>query len=68
MNMMPVLSSDLSSVGYESGALYIRFNSGGLYKYVGVPISIYEGLISASSPAKYFQARIKDRYPCALID
>lgn len=39
MNMIPVISSDLNAVGYENGILYIRFNSGGLYCYSGVPLS-----------------------------
>ena len=49
MNMQPVSSSDLGSVGYEGGTLYIRFNSGGTYRYSGVPGSVYRGLMSAPS-------------------
>ena len=53
MDMIPVSSSDIASVGYENGTLYIRFNSGGLYKYSNVPESVYHGLMSASSHGKY---------------
>ena len=49
MNMIPVDSSNLSSVGYENGTLYVAFNSGGLYSYSGVPASVYSGLLNASS-------------------
>ena len=63
MKMQPVSSSDLASVGYENGTLYIAFNSGGVYSYDGVPASVYQGLMSASSHGKYFHANIKDHYP-----
>lgn len=67
MNMIPVVSSDLQSVGYESGVLYIRFHSGGLYSYSGVPYEVYESLLSASSHGKYFHAHIKKNYPYQRI-
>lgn len=62
MNMTPVSSSDLSSVGYENGTLYIAFNSGGLYAYYHVPESVYYDLMSAPSHGKYFHRFIKNNY------
>ena len=67
MNMIPVDSSNLSSVGYENGTLYVAFNSGGLYSYSGVPASVYSGLLSASSKGRYFHANIKNVYPYQRI-
>ena len=67
MNMTPVISSDISSVGYENGTLYIRFNSGGMYSYSDVPYSVYQGLMSASSQGKYFHAYIKGHYSYSRI-
>lgn len=63
MNMIPVISSDLNAVGYENGILYIRFNSGGLYCYSGVPLNVFNSLLSAGSKGRYFHAFIKGRYP-----
>jgi len=63
MDMKPVISTDIDSIGYENGTLYIRFNSGGLYSYSGVPNSIYHSLMSASSHGSYFHAYIKNNYP-----
>jgi hypothetical protein len=62
MQMQTVSSSDLAAVGYENGSLCVRFNSGGLYVYSGVPESIYSGLMNASSHGKYFHAYIKNSY------
>lgn len=67
MQMQHVSSSDLNAAGYENGTLYIRFNSGGLYQYSGVPESVYRGLMSAGSHGRYFHAHIKGRYPYARI-
>lgn len=67
MNMVSVISSDLSSVGYENGTLCIRFHSGGTYMYSGVPVSEYHALMSAASHGKYFHAHIKNAYPYQRI-
>lgn len=62
MQMIPVNSSNLASVGYENGTLHIRFRSGGLYSYTNVPVSVYQGLMSAPSKGSYFHAHIKGQY------
>lgn len=64
MQRIPVTSSDLNSVGYDSGSqtLEIQFNSGGVYQYFNVPSTVYEGLMSAHSHGKYFHAYIKNSY------
>ncbi len=62
MVMAPVSSSNLESVGYENGTLYIRFRKGGLYAYYNVPEPIYKGLMMASSHGRYFHAYIKGQY------
>ena len=65
MNMIPVNSSNIESIGYvggSSGTLYVAFHSGTLYSYADVPRSVYEGLMNAPSHGKYFHAFIKNRY------
>ena len=64
INRIPVSSSDLRSVGYnpESQTLEIEFRSGGVYRYSGVPESVYRSLMAASSHGKYFHEHIKDNY------
>ena len=62
MVMHPVSSSNIQSVGYESGTLYIRFSKGGLYKYANVPQYIYDGLMQAYSHGEYFARNIKKAY------
>jgi len=69
MDRKPVKSTDLKSVGYDedSRILEVEFNSGGIYKYTGVPQSIYSNLMGAASYGKYFHQFIKDRYPTIKV-
>ena len=67
MQMVPVESSNLSSVGYQGGTLWISFHSGSLYEYTGVPLSVYQGLMAADSHGKYFHAHIRNVYPYRRI-
>ncbi|MDO4036095.1 KTSC domain-containing protein [Clavibacter michiganensis] len=61
MNRIPVTSSNLSAIGYDSvtKTLEIAFKKGGVYQYVDVPKSVYDGLMSASSHGRFFDVNIK---------
>jgi KTSC domain len=69
MNHTSVSSSNLRSVGYDQGSstLEIAFHNGGTYQYSGVPSSVYQSLIHASSKGTYFHDHIRDRYPTRKI-
>ena len=64
MDRQPVRSSNLAAVGYdaESGILEIEFLDSGVYQYLDVPQSVYDGLMSAPSHGKFFHAHIRDKY------
>lgn len=63
MQMHPVASSNLVSVGYdaETQTLRVRFRNS-LYDYYNVPQFVFEGLMNASSKGSYHAAHIKNRY------
>ena len=65
MERAPVSSSSLRSVGYDSDSklLEVEFRSHAVYLYEGVPDWAVEGLMAARSKGRYFEARIRDRYP-----
>ena len=69
MQRISVQSSNIRSVGYEPGSetLEVEFSSGRIYQYFDVPESEYEGLMSAPSKGRYFNASIKERYRCQQI-
>ena len=63
MDLIPVVSSNLAAVGYDSavGEMHILFRSGREYVYQ-VPYDLYDGLITAPSKGRYFAYRIRWRY------
>lgn len=68
MQMVPVDSSNLSSVGYENGTLYVRFHSGGFYAYDGVPSHVHRELMAADSHGRYLARYVKGIYPYRRLD
>lgn len=69
MERQRVASSNLHSVGYDSDSmsLEIKFLSGGVYQYSGVPEDRYAGLMRAGSKGGYFDSYIKNRYPTRKV-
>ena len=69
MDRIPVNSSDIQSIGYDldTCVLEVAFLKGGIYQYDGVPIYVYEELMSAVSHGRYFAAHIKNVYPTRRI-
>jgi len=61
MERVPVQSSNLASVGYDSAnmVLEIEFLKGGIYQYSNVPSDVHDGLMSAGSKGTYFDQNIK---------
>ena len=60
----PLNSTALSGARYdgETQELTVGFTSGGTYSFSNVPPEIYEGLVSAGSPGKYYHSYIKGIY------
>lgn len=47
-----------------SETLDVEFVSGRRYRYAGVPNEVVEAFRSAFSKGRFFNARIRDHYPC----
>jgi hypothetical protein len=70
MNRVPVTSSNIVSIGYDENRmiLEVEFKNGWVYQYSKIPLGIYEGLMSAGSHGRYFNAYIKNGgYPFERI-
>jgi len=65
----PVSSSNILSVGYDpaSETLEIEFKTTGVYQYLNVPQFMWERLMAAESLGKFFNAEIKNAFPCAKV-
>ncbi len=62
MKMIPVVSSNIATVGYDSSTerLCVQFNGGKCYEYTGVPSGTFVDLVTAESHGKAFNALIKN--------
>lgn len=64
MERVPVQSTEIALVGYDSAKLLleIAFRRGGVYRYRGVPQDVHENLMKAPSIGTYFSEHIKEAY------
>lgn len=64
MDWTHVSSTNVQSVAYDtnSASLYVKFHSGGTYVYYDVPVSVYNGLMSAASHGSYLARHVKGSY------
>jgi hypothetical protein len=60
----PVTSSNVASVGFdpETRTLEVQFKSGGTYRHVEVPQSVYDGFMAADSKGGFYSKAIKGKY------
>ena len=61
MERRNVSSSNIKSIGYDSATqtLEVEFLDGSIYQYSGVPPSIFDGLMRASSHGGYLDSHVK---------
>ena len=69
MQRIPVLSTDLRSIGYDqsSETLEVEFRNESVYQYSSVPSNIYSALMAAESKGRYFNSEIRKRFRCMKI-
>lgn len=70
MNRISVSSSNISSIGHDpsSQVLEVEFNDGSVYRYEGVPQSVYDDFVSAGSHGQYLNQHIKNSYSYSKIN
>jgi hypothetical protein len=66
MEMTPVKSSQVESIGYDSEnkTLAVKF-IGGVYHYADVPRGVYEDMLQAESVGGFLASAVKPNYKCA---
>ena len=60
----PLRSTAIAAASYETDTetLEVEFVNGRSYTHEGVPLDVYEGLVSAGSPGSFYNAAIKGQY------
>jgi len=63
-------STAIRAIDYdeEHQRLLVRFVSGQRYAYDGVPAEVCRSFREAGSKGRFFQAKIRDRYPYRKLD
>jgi hypothetical protein len=61
MQRRPIRSTSLKAVGYDADTqtLEIKYRHGGLVRYTGVPITIYEALLQVPGKALFVEQVIE---------
>ena len=64
MNLVPVKSSNIQSVGYDPKTLVleVKFNSGKHFRYLNVNPKVHDFLMQADSIGKYFSMHIRGHH------
>ena len=69
MERQPVISSSISSVGYDPDAqvLEIEFTSGDVYQFYDVPEQVHVELLASGSLGSYFNHYVRNNYVYARL-
>ncbi len=69
MDMKPVSSSNIQSIGYDESTetLRVQFNNGSVYEYRNVPVIVYNDFMQAGSLGAYLNRNIRNSYPYEKI-
>ena len=60
--LTPVKSSNITAVGHNGSALYIRFSNGAMYRYPSVDAALYSEFRASASIGSFFHHRIKQNH------
>jgi len=65
IDWVPVESKLLAAAAYDAPRwqLYLRFNSGEVYRYFTFPAEQYQEFLDAESQGKYFLSHIRNQFP-----
>lgn len=61
MQLIPITSSNLAQIGYDSDTMLmqIMFKNGSLYSYANVEPDTYNEMMTSDDPGRYFAEIIK---------
>ncbi len=62
---MHVESEAIREIRYDAdrAKLFVTFDDGDIYVYVGVPGEVHRSFLDADSKGRYFACEIRDRFP-----
>lgn len=67
MQLIPVNSSNVASIGYENGIIEVHFHNGYAYRYSDTSEALFQEFLNAPSKGKFVHQRLKNCYPTVRI-
>lgn len=69
MQRVAMDSSSLAGAGYdrEGQVMEVEFRSGGIYRYLAVPPSVFAEFEAAESKGRFVNVRIKPAFECVEV-
>ena len=61
MNLIPVVSSNVSAIGYENGVIEVHFHNGYAYRYPNCTEQLLNDFLNAPSKGHFVHAFLKGR-------
>lgn len=58
----PVKSTNIAALAHHDGALFVKFNSGAVWKYAGVTPEAYQEMLTAPSIGSHFARFVKPKH------
>lgn len=70
ITLTPIQSSMLAAHGYDtdSQTLAVKFQNGNTFHYDNVPVEVADGLATADSAGKFFNANIRGKFEPRKIE
>ena len=61
MKLIPVVSSNVASIGYENGIIEVHFHNGYAYRYPNCSEQIFQQFINSASKGSFVHTHLKGR-------
>lgn len=59
MQLISVVSSNVSAIGYENGIIEVHFHNGYAYQYPNCDERLFQEFLQSSSKGKFVHSRLK---------
>lgn len=67
MDMIPVESSNVASIGYANGVIEVHFRNGYEYQCSGTSKALFDEFLNAPSKGRFVHQRLKDKFMTVRI-
>ena len=62
MNLIPVVSSNVRCIGYDSGVIEVHFHNGYAYRYPNCTEQLFQQFLNAPSKGRFVHNKLKGRH------